>query len=108
MNCVHAESGVEMFAHAVPYLGTVHLCWDCRRELVLRTHDFLEFGLIPVDAGRLGYTCPKCKGELTSTDSMTCTCRGRKAECAANRRAFDAFKTYARLVLWKPKAARDA
>lgn len=102
--CVHV--GAQIYEFPVPYLGIVKLCWDCRRELVMRLHAFDEFGLIPLDGGRFGYKCSHCNGDYTSDDHGTCTCPGRKHNCAVTRKNLRAFDRYADLVIRKPPADR--
>ena len=107
--CIHQQSGVEMFLFALPYLGDYLLCWDCRRELVLRTHSFKAVpGLVPVCGGTIGYRCCKCGAEYTATDAMKCKCKARRAQCKANREAYEAWREYAKLCVWKPETKREA
>lgn len=102
--CPHRDG--EMFAFNAPYVGVVLVCWDCRRELAIRT---LQKPMMsgPLDCGRFGFNCKKCRGEYTSTDVMTCKCPDRKKYCAANAKASREWSKYAELVIWRPKKNRS-
>jgi hypothetical protein len=99
--CIHAEADLckpeELFFFAVPYLGQVLVCRECRRELALRTVE-RPHGLVPADLGRIGYRCSRCGGDYTSTDAMTCRCPGRKEQCEQANQLVNEWMTYRELV----------
>ena len=89
--CIHPERELSTFV--APYLGTVQVCRECRRELALRTVE-RPVGLVPIDCGRLGYKCRDCDGDYTSTDVMSCVCAWRKVWCQLNARHLKAWLEY--------------
>lgn len=104
--CEHIAHEGEKFRFEVPYLGTVIVCGECRRELGLRLME-RPVGVV-VDCGRIGYGCSKCGGEYTTTDAMTCTCPARRKVCKENARALDQWTAWASVVHWKPERRAHA
>jgi len=97
--CEHIAHEGEKFKFEVPYLGTVIVCGECRRELGMRTME--RPVMVVADCGRFGYQCSKCDGEFTSTDAVTCKCPGRKEACEINGKALDQWLVWNRIVHWK-------
>jgi len=93
--CIHPDR--LLFDFTVPYMGEVKVCLECRRELALRTVE-KPLGLIPADCGRLGYLGSRCGGEYTSTDAMTCSCKGRIEECQRSAKLFLEWLKYRELT----------
>jgi len=96
LTCLHTDAKVRHL-FTVPYLGKVLVCQPCRKALALRTVE-MPLGLVPIDCGRAGYKCRTCGGEYTSTDPMTCTCDGRKEDCANARQNLIRLSEYRELT----------
>lgn len=90
-----------MYDFDLPYIGAAKLCWDCRREIAIRTVE--RPTMVGIDGGRLGYDCKQCGGQFTSTDAMTCKCPGRAEDCAEESRVQKQWSEWATLTLWKPR-----
>lgn len=107
MTCAHPTE--PLYDFDVPGMGAMKLCWDCRREIVLRCHLYEPpIGMICVDLGTIGYRCSKCKGEYTSTWAGNCTCPGRKEQCEAMAENVKRWRALAALTIHKPKKERAA
>jgi hypothetical protein len=102
--CVHEATSEKLYDYSDPMVGAMRLCWDCRREIAIRTIE--RPVCVPIDFGRFGYDCAKCGGTYTNIDPGTCQCPTRKRDCAELSKVVDQFHKWAVLCLWKPKRNR--
>jgi hypothetical protein len=106
VTCVHPES--TLYEFDVPGIGPMKLCWECRRDIVLRLHLYDPVGVVCVDLGTIGRECDTCKGEYTSTWAGSCNCPGRRDECEAKEQALRRWRTFADMCICKPTEERAA
>lgn len=104
VTCAHPNE--TLYDFDVPGVGPMQLCWNCRKEIVIRCHLYEPTGMVCADLGTIGYQCKTCKGEFTTTWAGTCTCAGRKERCDAASEAVKRWRKFAELCLWKPKKER--